>query len=137
MAVATAAQIGSADRFGRTARPSSGRRADVPLVRISVLKGRDPRLLTDIDDNFRVITEHEPGHLSYDPSYLQIERSDGIVIIQITLNEGRTVAMKQAFYAEVAPLLEPLGVRPPDVFINLVEVRKENWSFGHGLAQYA
>jgi phenylpyruvate tautomerase PptA (4-oxalocrotonate tautomerase family) len=125
----------------------------VPLVRISVLKGRDPRLLTDIGDavyramtatlnvpahdNFRVITEHEPGHLSYDPSYLQIERSDGIVIIQITLNEGRTVAMKQAFYAEVARLLEPLGVRPPDVFINLVEVRKENWSFGHGLAQYA
>jgi hypothetical protein len=96
----------------------------VPLVRISVLKGRDPRLLTDIGDavyramtatlnvpahdNFRVITEHEPGHLSYDP-----------------------------FYAEVARLLEPLGVRPPDVFINLVEVRKENWSFGHGLAQYA
>ena len=125
----------------------------MPLVRISVLKGRDPRLLTDIGDavyramtatlnvpahdNFRVITEHEPGHLSYDPSYLQIERSDGIVIIQITLNEGRTVAMKQAFYAEVARLLEPLGVRPADVFINLVKVRKENWSFGHGLAQYA
>lgn len=125
----------------------------MPLVRISVLKGRDPRLLTDIGeavyqamtatlnvpahDNFRVITEHEPGQLTYDPSYLQVERGDGIVIIQITLNEGRTVAMKQAFYAEVARLLEPLGVRPPDVFINLVEVPKENWSFGHGIAQYA
>jgi 4-oxalocrotonate tautomerase len=59
------------------------------------------------------------------------------VIIQITLNEGRTVQLKQKFYAALAERLEQLGVRRGDVFINLVEVKKENWSFGDGIAQYA
>jgi hypothetical protein len=33
-------------------------------------------------------------------------------------------------------LAESPGVRPEDVMINLVEVLPENWSFGHGEAQY-
>jgi hypothetical protein len=28
-------------------------------------------------------------------------------------------------------------MRTEDVFISLIEVKKENWSFGNGLAQYA
>jgi phenylpyruvate tautomerase PptA (4-oxalocrotonate tautomerase family) len=59
------------------------------------------------------------------------------VIIQITLNEGRTVELKKAFYKQLAERLhEELGVRMEDVFISLVEVKKENWSFGNGIAQY-
>ena len=89
-------------------------------------------------DNFQIVTEHEPGQIVYDPEYLGIARSDGIVMIQVTLNEGRTTELKKAFYKAVAEgLNRQLGIRPEDVFISLVEVKKENWSFGHGIAQYA
>jgi len=64
--------------------------------------------------------------------------SPGIVFIQITLNAGRSVELKKAFYKRIADDLHAqLGVRTEDVFINLIEVAKENWSFGNGVAQYA
>ncbi len=89
-------------------------------------------------DRFQVITEHDESGLIYDSSYLGISRSDGVVLIQITLNAGRTVELKKALYARIAQLLkEAPGVRPEDVMVNLVEVPKENWSFGNGIAQYA
>jgi 4-oxalocrotonate tautomerase len=56
----------------------------------------------------------------------------------VTMNEGRTVEQKKAFFKHVADgLQQRLGLRHEDVLINLVEVRKENWSFGNGIAQYA
>ena len=89
-------------------------------------------------DNFQIITEHDKDSLIYDPEYLNIQRTDGIVIIQITLNEGRTLERKKAFYKQLAELLhKELGIRMEDVFISLIEVKKENWSFGNGVAQYA
>jgi phenylpyruvate tautomerase PptA (4-oxalocrotonate tautomerase family) len=89
-------------------------------------------------DNFQIITEHDSNTLIYDPSYLDIPRTDGIVIVQITLNEGRTIEMKKAFFKTVAERLNTeLGIRKEDVFMSLVEVKKENWSFGNGIAQYA
>lgn len=89
-------------------------------------------------DNFQIIREHDRNSLVYDPEYLNIRRTDGIVIIQITLNEGRTVELKQAFYRRLAERLHTeLDIRMEDVFISLVEVKKENWSFGNGIAQYA
>jgi 4-oxalocrotonate tautomerase len=90
------------------------------------------------DDRFQVISEHGRHMLLIDPSYLGIERSPDALIIQLTLNEGRTVDAKKAFFKAVADgLHERLGLRREDVFINLVEVKKENWSFGNGIAQYA
>ncbi|WP_310071002.1 tautomerase family protein [Phyllobacterium sp. 1468] len=90
------------------------------------------------DDRFQIITEHSPEELIMDPTYLGIERSPDALIIQITLNEGRSIDMKKAFYKAVADgLHERAGVRSEDVFINLIEVKKENWSFGNGVAQYA
>ena len=89
-------------------------------------------------DRFQVITEHDAAGLIYDPSYLGISRTDGVVFIQITLNAGRTVEARKALFARIAALLaESPGVRPEDVFISLVETQKENWSFGNGIAQYA
>jgi phenylpyruvate tautomerase PptA (4-oxalocrotonate tautomerase family) len=91
-----------------------------------------------LHDNFQVITEHDRDNLVYDLEYLNIPRTDGVVFIQITLNEGRTLEMKKAFYEVLAERLhQELGLRPEDIFINLVEVKKENWSFGNGIAQYA
>jgi phenylpyruvate tautomerase PptA (4-oxalocrotonate tautomerase family) len=89
------------------------------------------------DDRFQIITEHGDDFV-VDPNYLGIQRSKDCVIIQLTLNEGRTVDQKRAFYKAVAMgLHQHLDLRPQDVFISLVEVKKENWSFGNGEAQYA
>ncbi len=88
-------------------------------------------------DNFQIITEHDETGLIYDPDYLGIARTDGIVLIQITLSEGRSVELKQSLYKTIAGRLhDELGVRTEDVFISLVEAKKENWSFGNGIAQY-
>ncbi|MGJ7507480.1 tautomerase family protein [Variovorax sp. GT1P44] len=125
----------------------------MPLVRIDLAAGKptpyrraigevvyDAMLSTinvPTNDRFQIITEHPSDDFIVDPTYLGIERSADCIIIQITLSEGRTVEQKQAFYKAIAKgLNERLQVRMEDVFINLVEVRKENWSFGHGDAQY-
>ena len=88
-------------------------------------------------DRFQVLTEKPQSELVYDRAYLGIERSDGFVAIQITLNAGRTLQQKRALYRAIADGLAAHGVRRQDVLINLVETAKENWSFGNGEAQYA
>ncbi len=126
----------------------------MPLVRISLRVGKPAAYRRAIGegvhramvetinvpplDRFQVITEHSADDLIYDPRYLDIQRSDDVVFVQITLNAGRTVDQKRALYARIAGLLaENPGVRPQDVLISLVEVPRENWSFGNGEAQYA
>lgn len=125
----------------------------MPLVRIDLAKGKSAqyrktlgdalyRAMTEVinvpkDDKFQIITEHAPEELNIAPSYLGIRYSPDIVLIQITMSLGRTVEQKQAFYRRVAQDLQrELKLDPQDVFINLVEVVKENWSFGNGVAQY-
>jgi phenylpyruvate tautomerase PptA (4-oxalocrotonate tautomerase family) len=125
----------------------------MPLVRISLLKGRPAELRRKIGDaihralietidvpprdRFQVLTEHEPGDLVYDSEYLGIARTDQIVIVQITLTAGRTLAQKRALFRRIAEQLAALGLRREDAWINLVEVAKENWSFGNSVAPYA
>jgi 4-oxalocrotonate tautomerase len=125
----------------------------MPLVRIDLLEGKTPEYRTKIgqvvyqamldvlgvpkNDRFQVITEHSKDGLLFDREYLGVHRSDDCVFLQVTLNSGRTVEMKQRFYKAVADgLHEALKLRREDVLINLVEVPKENWSFGNGEAQY-
>src|SRR3712207_2341215 len=114
----------------------------MPLVRITLRKGRSPEQLRGLsaavhqalvskanvppDDLFHVIDEVSATHLIADPSYVGMQRSEGVVFIEITLNAGRTVEVKRALYADIAARLEQLGIRPDDVLINLVEVSKEN-----------
>lgn len=89
-------------------------------------------------DHFQVIGGHAQGDLAIDRTYLSIERSAGAVLIQPTLNKGRSVELKKAFYKAVADgLRERIGIRREDVVISLIEVTKDNWSFGNGEAQYA
>ena len=125
----------------------------MPLVRIDLRKGKDATDREQIgqivhealvsvgvpkDDRFQVISEHEPSNFAFDPTYLGIRRSEDLVMIQITWNEGRTVEQKKALYKAIADgLAGRLGLRREDVFVSLVEVKKENWSFGNGIAQYA
>jgi phenylpyruvate tautomerase PptA (4-oxalocrotonate tautomerase family) len=87
-------------------------------------------------DKFQILTRHPDAALNLTPEYLGVRYSKNFVLIQITLNQGRTLELKKAFYRRVADDLAGLGVRKEDVFINLVEVPKENWSFGNGEMQY-
>jgi phenylpyruvate tautomerase PptA (4-oxalocrotonate tautomerase family) len=89
-------------------------------------------------DRFEIVSEHDSENFLFDLHYLGIERDDDLVIIQITWNEGRTTDQKKALYKAIAEgLAATPGVRPENVLVNLVEVKRENWSFGNGIAQYA
>jgi phenylpyruvate tautomerase PptA (4-oxalocrotonate tautomerase family) len=124
----------------------------MPLTRIDLIKGKSEdyrqaigeavyQALLSIgvptDDRFLIITEHEPANFIFAPSYLGVDHTEDLVIIQITFNEGRTTAQKQSLFKAIAEGIHvATGLRTGDVFINLVEVKRENWSFGNGLAQY-
>jgi 4-oxalocrotonate tautomerase len=126
----------------------------MPLVRIDVLPGRTPDQLIAIGDGvhralieaigipeadrFQVVSQHSEGSLVFDSTYLGIYRTAGVVFVQITMSVGRTLVQKRALFAAIVRNLsaDP-GVRPEDVLVNLLEVAKENWSFGNGMAQYA
>lgn len=89
------------------------------------------------NDRFQIITEHSGEELIYDPGYLGIARTDGVVFIQVFLRRGRSVEMKRAFYRRTAELLHAnAGVRTEDVLITLTENEAPDWSFGNGIAQY-
>jgi phenylpyruvate tautomerase PptA (4-oxalocrotonate tautomerase family) len=125
----------------------------MPLVRITLRKGKNAEFLREAsnavhdalvaqanvpaDDRFHVIEEVEADHLVAHPTYGGVNRSENVIFIQITLNTGRTIDVKRALYADIAKRLqECVDVRPDDVVINLVEVVKENWSFGGGRMTY-
>jgi phenylpyruvate tautomerase PptA (4-oxalocrotonate tautomerase family) len=123
----------------------------MPLVRISLRQGRTQaersaiadgvhRALVETcnvpkDDRFQVVTEHA-ADLVYDAHYLGIDRTDGVIFVQIFLRKGRTVEQKKALYARIAANLEPAGVRRQDLFVTLSENDLADWSFGDGVAQY-
>lgn len=126
----------------------------MPLVRIDLLEGNTAEFKSQLgelvyesmletigipeEDKFVVVNDLKAEELIFSTNYLGVDRTEGIVIIQITMNEGRTTEVKKALYKTVADKLNSqLDIRKEDVFINLVEVNKENWSFGNGIAQYA
>jgi 4-oxalocrotonate tautomerase len=126
----------------------------MPLARIDLVRGKSAafrKTLGEIvykamideinspaNDKFQIITEHAAEEFNIADSYLGNTYTKDIILIQITLNAGRTVEMKKSFFKRIADDLHAqLNVRREDVVINLVEVAKENWSFGGGVAQYA
>lgn len=125
----------------------------MPLVRIDLRRGKPPayrKAIADClyramretfnapeNDRFMIVGEHDADNFIHAENYLGIAYTDDLVIIQITANDTRTTEQKQAFFARAAALLaENPGLRKQDVFINLVECKKDNWSFGNGIAQY-
>ena len=123
----------------------------MPLVRIDLAQGKPVDYRTTIgdvvydamlqsinvpdDDRFQIITSTLPTRLIFNRTYLGIERTHDCVFIQVTLERRSIRGTKQAFFKAIADgLHERLELRREDVFINLVEVVKENWSFGNGEA---
>jgi phenylpyruvate tautomerase PptA (4-oxalocrotonate tautomerase family) len=126
----------------------------MPLIRISLRAGKlaDYRravaenVYTSLretfnvpeDDFFATVDEFKSHDFIYDRKYFNIERSDDLVLIQLTVSNTRTVDQKKALYRRIVERLgQNPGIRPQDIFLNLLEVAKENWSFGNGEAQYA
>jgi 4-oxalocrotonate tautomerase len=146
--------VGEGDDQRRPGRQAARLEDKMPLARIDLVRGKSAdyrRTIGDVvydaivdilkapvNDRFQVITEHLPEDHIADDSFLGITRTQDCVFIQVTLNSGRTLEQKKGFYKAVADgLHQRLGIRREDVLINLVEVAKENWSFGNGVAQYA
>ncbi len=126
----------------------------MPLTRVALRHGKSPdykRAILDgvylamretfnvpEDDRFMLVDEYDAENFLFGENYLGISRSNDLVIIQLTVSNTRTVEQKKALFARISEeLARKPGIRKEDVFINLVEVSKENWSFGNGLAQYA
>jgi len=125
----------------------------MPLVRISLREGKSEeykKALGDgvhramveaieapAQDRFQIITEHPASGVVFDPTYLGIQRTENIVMVQITLSTGRKPPQKRRLFKRMAEILaENPGLRPQDLMVSLVEVAWENWSFGNGEAQY-
>lgn len=126
----------------------------MPLVRISLQRGKSAAYLAALrnglyaamrdtfdvpeDDRFILVHQHDADEFDCDRHYMDIARSDDLVIVQIACNNSRSPQRKQAFYRRVANnLATDPGLRPEDVFINLIETGADNWSFGNGIAQLA
>lgn len=135
---------------GVTLLPS--KEAVMPLVRIDLNNTHSPESIRNIADaihsaivavyaipprdRFQIINRHEPGSIIAEDAGLGFERSDGVVMIQIFTQEGRTPQVKQELYARIASELAEVGVAGEDVFIGYVENTFNDWSFGFGKAQY-
>jgi 4-oxalocrotonate tautomerase len=126
----------------------------MPLVRVSLRQGKSDDYKRAIgdgvyqalretftvpdEDRFITVSEHSQSEFQFSKSYMGIVRTDDLVILQITVSDTRSIEQKKALFARIVELLaEKPGLRKEDVFINLLEVAKENWSFGNGVAQYA
>ncbi len=126
----------------------------MPLTRIALRKGHHAEIREQLktliadtivtklnvpaNDRFMMIDEYEADQFHYDPTCLDIERTDDLLIIQITLNAGRPTEVKKQFYEALAEALhQELHLRKEDIFVNLIEVTRDNWSYGNGIAQFA
>ena len=126
----------------------------MPLVRVSLRRGKSDDYKKAIgdgvyqalretftvpeEDRFITVSEHSESEFQFSKTYMDIARTDDLVILQITVTNSRTIEQKKALFARIVELLsQKPGLRKEDVFINLLEVAKENWSFGNGVAQYA
>jgi phenylpyruvate tautomerase PptA (4-oxalocrotonate tautomerase family) len=124
----------------------------MPLVRIDITEGRSAaeiRTIADaihtaiVDtygipprDRFQIITEHPAGLIVAEDAGLGFERSDGVVMIQIFTQRGRSDETKQLLYSAITGALVNAGSAGEDVFIGYVENGPQDWSFGFGRAQY-
>ena len=123
----------------------------MPLVRIDVIEGRSDQELTLLADTiqevlietfaapeldrYQIIHEHRRGLIKALDTGLGYERTNKLVILQIT-HQGRNREQKERMYATMCRKLEKIGVPSTDLIISLSENKQEDWSFGLGRAQF-
>ena len=131
------------------------RRSMMPLARIDLSKDAPPervRVVSEaiyhamvevanvpLHDKFQVVTRHAPDEIIYpEEGYLGLNYTRDLIIIQVTWVSGRSVDVKKKFFHRIADEIhEKAHVRKEDIWINLVDTNREDWSFGDGEMQYA
>jgi phenylpyruvate tautomerase PptA (4-oxalocrotonate tautomerase family) len=127
----------------------------MPLARIDVPADATPEFMRAVgdavynamadvasvpkNDRFQIFNRHAPGEIVYpEEGYLGVQYTNRLIIIQVTWVAGRSTDVKKAFYRRVADdIHQATGTRKEDIFISLVDVQREDWSFGNGEMQYA
>jgi phenylpyruvate tautomerase PptA (4-oxalocrotonate tautomerase family) len=127
----------------------------MPLARIDINKDASPELIrivsealynamvqvanVPLHDKFQIFNRHVPDEIIYpEDGYLGLKYTRDLIIIQVTWVSGRSTEVKKRFFHQVADEIHAKGgVRRDDVWINLVDTRREDWSFGNGEMQYA
>ncbi len=124
----------------------------MPLLRFDLIEGRsDAELKTLLDaaheamlevfqvppgDRYQIVTEHKPSRMIVEDTGLGIPRTKNVVFVQMT-TRPRGRAKKELFYRLLAEKLEAAcGISPADLVISTIENTDEDWSFGHGRAQF-
>jgi phenylpyruvate tautomerase PptA (4-oxalocrotonate tautomerase family) len=137
----------------KTTGPIKQERFFMPLVRISLIKGKSSEYIRAIsdgvhqalaeayhaptDDRFHLVQQLERDELIYDADYLGIHRTDDVVIINIIAGNWRDTPIKKALYRAITEnLVKDPGLRPEDVLIVLSPNDRADWSFGRGEASY-
>jgi 4-oxalocrotonate tautomerase len=131
------------------------RRSMMPLARIDLSRDAPPervRVVSEaiyhamveianvpLHDKFQVVTRHAPDEIIYpEEGYLGLSYTRDLIIIQVTWVGGRSVEVKKKFFRRIADEIhEKAHVRKEDIWINLVDTNREDWSFGDGEMQYA
>jgi phenylpyruvate tautomerase PptA (4-oxalocrotonate tautomerase family) len=108
-----------------------------PAHKAAIARGVHEAMVASIgipeDDFFQLLSEYHPGDFLFDRGFLGVQRSDGVVVVQVTLRRGRSDAMKRDLYARIAANLHhAAGIRPQDVFVYLSENDFSDWSVGNG-----
>lgn len=124
----------------------------MPLLRFDIVEGRtDAEIKTLLDaaheamleafgvppgDRYQIVTEHKPSRMLVEDTGLDIPRTGDVVVVQM-ITRPRSREMKQAFYRLLTQKLEAAcGIAPADVMVSCVVNGDEDWSFGHGRAQF-
>lgn len=89
-------------------------------------------------DRFIMISEHGEDELFLHPTFMGMERSDDAMFITVFVGAHRPLEDKQTLAAHINKLaVEALGISPDDIFITLVPVPNDGFSFGRGELQLA
>lgn len=124
----------------------------MPLLRFDLIEGRtDGELKALLDaahramlaafkvpqgDRYQIVNEHKASRMIVEDTGLGIPRTKNVVFLQVT-TRPRPKAMKEAFYRLLVEELEKsCGIAPADVVVSMVSNSDEDWSFGHGRAQF-
>lgn len=124
----------------------------MPLVKVDLIEGRSEDQIREIldaahetvvesfnvppADRYQIVREHPANRMIIEDTGLGIERSRNIVVLQI-VSRPRSRSMKETFYSTLSQRLsERCSIAPSDVVVTFVTNTDEDWSFGHGRAQF-
>jgi len=89
------------------------------------------------EDKFVVINEHSEGFMFLHPTYKDVERSAGAIVISVYIPASRPMSEKRKLLKEIVQRLhDNVGIRPDDVFVTLIPLPSENFSFGRGFSPF-